>query len=240
MREFISYAVGCMFGRYALEAPGLVLANQGETLDDYLRCVPNSSFPADRDNVLPILDGDWFTDDIVERFHRFLRLTFGDEHFEENRAFIENAIGRDIRSYFLRDFYDDHVRRYKKRPIYWLFSSPGGSFNALIYMHRYRPDTVSVVLNDYLREYRKKLEARIGFQEAQSISASLSPRDRTAALKELDRLRKVVRELNDYEREVLFPLAAQQVKIDLDDGVKVNYAKFGKALKPIAGLNDED
>lgn len=238
MREFISYAVGCMFGRYALEKGGLILANQGETLDDYLRRVPNPSFPADKDNVIPILDDVWFTDDIVERFQRFLRLTFGEENFNENLRFIEEAIGRDIRSYFGRDFYDDHIKRYSKRPIYWLFSSPNGSFNALVYMHRYRPDTVSVVLNDYLREYRNKLTARISYLETLSTSAAASKQDKTSALKELDGLRKIVRELDDYERDVLYPLATKQVKIDLDDGVKVNYNKFGTALKRVTGLSD--
>lgn len=238
VREFISYAVGCMFGRYALEAPGLILANQGEGLEDYLRRVPQPSFPADRDNVIPILDGEWFSDDIVARFQRFLRISFGTEHFEANLRFIEEALGKDLRAYFLRDFYSDHVRRYQKRPIYWLFSSPSGSFNALIYMHRYRPDTVSVVLNDYLREYRSKLEARISALEFESNSATASKGDRTAALREVERLRRIVRELNDYERDVLYPLATRQVKIDLDDGVKVNYRKFGAALKPIAGFDD--
>ncbi|MCK9247209.1 MAG: BREX-1 system adenine-specific DNA-methyltransferase PglX, partial [Anaerolineaceae bacterium] len=152
MRELVSYAVGCMFGRYALDKPGLILANKGETIEDYLKRVPEPSFPADDDNVIPMLDGDWFTDDIAERFRKFLRVAFGEEHYEANLKFVEKALGkngkaRDIRDYFLKDFYSDHVKRYKKRPIYWLFSSPKGSFNALIYMHRYRPDTVSVVLN---------------------------------------------------------------------------------------------
>ncbi|MEQ8673626.1 MAG: BREX-1 system adenine-specific DNA-methyltransferase PglX [Aggregatilineales bacterium] len=238
MREFVSYAVGCMFGRYALEKGGLILANQGETLEDYLRRVPNPSFPADKDNVIPILDDVWFNDDIVERFNRFLTLTFGAENFNENLRFIEEAIGRDIRSYFVRDFYDDHIKRYSKRPIYWLFSSANGSFNALVYMHRYRPDTVSVVLNDYLREFRHKLDAQIAYLDNQSVSAATSKSDKTMALKDLDSLRKIVRELNDYERDVLYPLATRSVKIDLDDGVKVNYPKFGDALKPVKGLSD--
>jgi hypothetical protein len=136
------------------------------------------------DNVIPMLDGDWFADDITERFKAFLKVTFGEAHYAENLAFIEAAIGRDVRSYFLREFYNDHVKTYKKRPIYWLFSSPNGSFNALIYMHRYRPDTASIVLNDYLREFR--------------------------------------------------------IEIDLDEGVKVNYLKFGAALKKIVGLEGKD
>lgn len=243
MREFISYAVGCMFGRYSLDKPGLILANQGETVADYLSAVgrqPSAiSFMPDKDNAIPILDGDWFPDDISERFKRFLRLTFGESHYEENLAFLEKALGRDIQGYFLREFYDDHVKRYQKRPIYWLFSSPKGNFNVLIYMHRYRPDTVSVVLNDYLREFRAKLNGRKTHLQQVSISTAATPRDKTNALKEIDKLDKTLRELADYENDILYPLATQQVQIDLDDGVKVNYNKFGRALKPIAGLSEK-
>jgi hypothetical protein len=252
MREFISYAVGCMFGRYSLDKPGLVLANAGETLDDYLRIVgaevqarSSSSifdlqssirFLPDKDNVLPILDGDWFIDDIVARFGRFLRVTFGEEHYAENLAFIEASLGRDLRSFFVREFYDDHLKRYQRRPIYWLFSSPGGSFNALVYMHRYRPDTVSVVLNDYLREYIAKLAASRADALHNSIRAGASNREKAAALKEAGRLDKVLKELAEYET-VLLELARKQIAIDLDDGVKVNYAKFGPALRRVVGLN---
>ena len=241
MRELISYAVGCMFGRYALEKPGLILANQGETIEDYLKRVPDPSFPADKDNVIPMLDGDWFIDDISERFRKFLRVAFGEEHYEANLTFIEKALGkngkaRDIRNYFLKDFYGDHVKRYKKRPIYWLFSSPKGSFNALIYMHRYRPDTAGVVLNDYLREFRTKLTSQKNHLEAVSISASATQGEKTKALKEIEKLKKMISEMEAYESEVLYPLATEQVEIDLDDGVKVNYPKLGAALKKIPGL----
>jgi len=237
MKEFISYAVGCMFGRYSLDKPGLILANQGETLQNYLAQISEPSYIPDEDNVIPILEGNWFTDDIVERFLVFLRVSFCEEHYEENLQFIEDAIGKDIRKYFLRDFYDDHIKRYKKRPIYWLFSSPKGSFNALIYMHRYRPDTISIILNDYLREFRTKLIARKEHLEQVSISMSASQKEKTSALKELDKLKKMITELNDYEKEVLYPLAAEQIEIDLDDGVKVNYNKFDKALKKVTGLS---
>lgn len=245
MRELVSYAVGCMFGRYALDKPGLILANQGETIEDYLKRVPEPSFPADDDNVIPMLDGDWFTDDIAERFRKFLRVAFGEEHYEANLKFVEKALGkngkaRDIRDYLLKDFYTDHVKRYKKRPIYWLFSSPKGSFNALIYMHRYRPDTVSVVLNDYLREFRTKLTSHKNHLEAVSISASSSQGEKTKALKEIEKITKMIAEMEEYEREVLYPLATEQVEIDLDDGVKVNYPKFGAALKKIVGLDAQE
>jgi len=239
MEEFISYAVGCIFGRYSLDKPGLILANQGETVEDYLKRIPDPTFMPDADNVIPILDGDWFTDDIVDRFCKFLRVTFGEEHYQENLAFIEKAIGKNVRKYFLKDFYADHVKRYKKRPIYWLFSSPKGSFNALIYMHRYTPDTVSIVLNDYLREFRAKLTGRKEHLKQISISGSASSRDKTAALKEIEKLKTVIAELETYETEILYPLATQRIEIDLDDGVKVNYNKFGNALKKIKGLSKE-
>lgn len=242
MRELMSYAVGCMLGRYSLDKPGLILANQGETLADYLALVPQPSFPADDDNVIPVLDGDWFADDITLRFRQFLRVAFGEEHYEDNLAFIEQALNikgkrnYSLRDYFLGEFYADHVKRYKKRPIYWLFSSPKGSFNALIYMHRYRPDTVSVVLK-YLRDYREKLVTEKERQASVSINPATSQGDKTRALKEVDRLAKVLAELEDYERDVLYPLATEQIAIDLDDGVKVNYLKFGAALKKITGLD---
>ena len=246
MRELVSYAVGCMFGRYALDKSGLILANQGESIEDYLKRVPESSFPADDDNVIPMLDGDWFTDDIAERFRKFLRVAFGEEHYVANLQFVEQGLNikgkrnYSIRDYFLSEFYADHVKRYKKRPIYWLFSSPKGSFNALIYMHRYRPDTVSVVLNDYLREFRTKLTSHKNHLEAVSISVSAAQGEKTKALKEIEKITKMITEMEDYEREVLYPLATEQMEIDLNDGVKVNYPKFGVALKKIVGLDAEE
>lgn len=239
--DLISYAVGCMFGRYSLDEPGLILGDQGSTLNHYLAKVPQPTFAPDADNVLPIVDGEWFEDDIVARFRQFLRAAFGEEHFEANLRFVEGALGvKALREYFITragrsKFYDDHVRRYKKRPIYWLFSSPKGSFNTLIYMHRYAPSTVSTVLNEYLREFAAKLEANLQHQERLAAGDG-SPREKAAALKEAERLRKVLVELGEYEHDVLYPLASQQIAIDLDDGVKVNYPKFYPALKKITGL----
>ncbi|MEE6288800.1 BREX-1 system adenine-specific DNA-methyltransferase PglX [Georgenia sp. MJ173] len=222
--DLVSYAVGCMFGRYSLDEPGLILADQGAMLRDFRAKVPSPAFTPDADNVIPIVDGDWFEDDIVERLRQFLRVAFGEQHFEENLRFVTNALGvKNLRDYFVRSFYKDHWQRYKKRPIYWLFSSPKGSFNALIYMHRYTPSTVSTVLA-YLREYVTKLES------------ALQQAERAGNAKEADRLRKVLVELNEYEHDTLFPKASENVVIDLDDGVKANYPKFGAALKKIPGL----
>jgi type II restriction/modification system DNA methylase subunit YeeA len=238
MKEFISYAVGCMFGRYSLDKPGLILANQGEILQDYLNQITQPKFMPDKDNVLPILEGEWFADDIVSRFREFLKVTFGEQYFDENLIFLENAIGRDIRAYFLRDFYGEHVKMYKKRPIYWLFSSPKGSFNALIYMHRYTPDTVSIILNQYLIPYREKLSAKKSHLQVISQNGNASSAEKNRAIKEINQINAVLLELREYEDEILYPLARERVAIDLDDGVKVNYAKFGRALKFISGLSE--
>lgn len=252
--EFVSYAVGCMFGRYSLDEPGLILADQGATLQDYLAKVRSTdstsdgtgatsdvTFIPDADNVIPFVDDGWFEDDVVEQFRKFLKVAFGTEHFEANLRFIEESLGvKTLRDYFITKsgrskFYDDHVQRYKKRPIYWMFSSPKGSFNALIYLHRYTPSTVSTVLNEYLREYENKLQKALERAEV-AAAGGTSAKDQ----KEADRLRKVLAELRDYEHDVLYPLATQQVKIDLDDGVKVNYPKFYPAVKKIAGLEASD
>jgi type II restriction/modification system DNA methylase subunit YeeA len=240
--QFISYAVGCMFGRYSLDKDGLILANQGETLEDYLSVIATEgkqspTFLPDEDNIIPILDDEWFEDDIVSRFKEFLRVTFGKENLEKNLAFLESAIGKDIRKYFGKDFYTDHIQRYKKRPIYWMFSSPNGSFNVLIYMHRYTPDTLSKILNDYLNQYREKLRARVEHLDQVMISGSST--EQTKAAKEKDKIRAVLLELQEYERDILYPLATERITIDLDEGVLVNYNKFGKAIKEVAGLNDK-
>jgi type II restriction/modification system DNA methylase subunit YeeA len=240
VRDLVSYAVGCMFGRYSLDQPGLILGDQGATLQDYLMTVSSPSFLPDADNVIPVVDDGWFADDIVERFRQLLRAAFGTEHFEENLHFVEESLGvKTLRDYFITrtgksKFYDEHVQRYRKRPIYWMFSSPEGSFNALIYMHRYNPSTVSTVLNEYLREYRAKLE--VALINVEQAAATGSSKDQ----KEADRLRRVLAELRDYEHDVLYPLATQQLTMDLDDGVKANYPKFYPALKKIAGLEEAE
>jgi hypothetical protein len=247
MREFISYAVGCMLGRYSLDKPGLILANQGETADDYRQQIPEPSFAPDEDNVIPLLDGDWFEDDITERFKVFLKVTFGTEHYEENLKFLEDALYPDnltakkrktIREYFLKDFYNHHIKLYKKRPIYWLFSSPKGTFNALIYMHRYRPDTVGTVLH-YLRDFRDKLTHHADHQQMLADSASASKSEKTQAIKDVAAIKKQLKELEDYEK-TLFEVAARKIDIDLDDGVKHNYLLFGSVLRKIPGLDAKE
>ena len=240
MAEFLHYAVGCMFGRYGLDAPGLILANQGDTLAEYLAKVPEPSFMPDADNVIPMLDRDWFGDDITERFRKFLRVTFGEERFQENLAFIEEALGKDIRRWFTKDFFDYHVRRYKKRPIYWLFTSPKGTFNALIYMHRYTESTISTVLTEYVRPLRDKLEAHRKDLDRIVIDPDASVAERRSAEKEAPEITKQIAELEAWERDTLLPMAQRRIAIDLDDGVKANYPKFAGALKAIKGLDESD
>lgn len=244
MAQFVSYAVGCMFGRYSLDKQGIMLANQDETLQDYLASVASErslseaeAYLPDDDNIIPVLDDEWFEDDIVGRFKEFLKVTFGTANFERNLAFVEESLGKDIRKYFVKDFYADHIKRYKKRPIYWMFSSGNGSFNVLIYMHRYTPDTLNKILNGYLVEYREKLNNRI--ESLNHIIVSGSSAEQTKAAKEKDKIKKTLLELKEYEREILYPLATERINIDLDDGVLVNYNKFGAAIKEISGLNDK-
>lgn len=239
--QFVSYAVGCMFGRYSLDKEGLILANQGETLKDYLIKVSKQkeelSFIPDEDNVIPVLDDEWFEDDIVARFHSFLKASFGEKEFQKNLAFVEECLGKDIRKYFVKDFYKDHIKRYKKRPIYWMFSSSKGYFNVLIYMHRYTQDTLSTILNGYLREFIGKLELQRKQHEHTVVNGS--PAEQNRAQREIDKIDDMLADCRKYESEILYPLAGERISIDLDDGVLVNYNKFGAAIAPVDGLNDK-
>ena len=229
VRELISYAVGCMFGRYSLNKPGLILASQGETLDDFHAQIPNPSFEPDVDNVIPVTETDCFEDDIVTRFRRFLSVVFGKENLAANIAYIEQVLGKSIRKYFVNDFYNDHVKMYSNRPIYWQYSSQTnnkGSFKALVYLHRYTPKTTNVVLN-YLRDYANKIA---------DIADNLEHSDRAADKKQAAKLRKAILECKDYEDQTLYPLATRNLEIDLDDGVLVNYLRMGKALRAIPSI----
>ena len=239
MAAFLSYSVGCMMGRYSLDEPGLILADAGDTVENYLTKVGKPldeiQFPPDEDSIIPVLDGEWFEDDIVARTREFLRVTFGEDTLNENLRFIEDSLGKPLRKYFLTDFYKDHLQRYKKRPIYWLFQSPKKGFNALIYLHRYTPDSLNLLLNDYLRDYLKKIETRLQHLDHTQATSTVT-REKTAARKEADKLRKTQKECQDWERDTLLPLAQQRITIDLDDGVKSNYPKFTGAVAKVAGL----
>lgn len=238
--SLISYAVGCMFGRYSLDVDGLVLADQGATVDDYLAKMPNSdhvTFMPDSDNVLPITDDEYFDDDIVRYFIDFVRTVYGEETLEQNLAFIAKALGGKgasrevIRTYFLKDFFKDHCQTYKKRPIYWLFDSgKKNGFKCLVYMHRYQPDLLARIRTDYVHEQQERYRAQIGYANDALVSAERGERVRLD--KRIKKLNDQLKETIAYE-EKLHHLADQMIKIDLDDGVKVNYAKFQDVLAKI-------
>lgn len=201
IKEFVSYSVGCMFGRYSLDKPGLVLANQGEKIGDYLNQVPEPSFMPDADNIIPILEDEYFEDDIVDRFKEFLKVALGKEQLSENLDFIAEALGGNgkksseavIREYFLKSFYKDHLKMYKKRPIYWLFTSgKGRAFNALVYMHRYNREMLAKMRTDYLLELEGKLDAK----------KEMIKSDMGKDAQEKVRLKKMIAELMAYD-EVL-------------------------------------
>ncbi len=240
MAQFISYAVGCMFGRYSLDSEGLILANQGETLEDYFQKIGKEEkelrFLPDSDNVIPILEEEWFDDDIVNRAKIFIRSIWGDDVYNKNIQFVEDSLGSDLRKYFIKNFYTDHVKRYKKRPIYWMFSSPKGNFNVLIYMHRYTPDTLNFILNSYLRPFMEKV--RNDMQQQEDIIITGSAAEIGTARRRQDKLKDILKDCEAYEYDILYPLAGERIAINLDDGVLVNYNKFGKAIAPVLGLND--
>lgn len=225
VKSLLSYAVGCMFGRYSLDMAGLVFAGGTFDMSNY------TAFQPDEDNVLPVTDEDYFYDDIVGRFVEWMKAAFGKENLEENLAFIADALGtngtgsRDsIRTYFLKDFYKDHVRTYKKRPIYWLYDSGRkNGFKALIYMHRYDADTTGRVRIDYLHRMERTYETEIQ-RMTSDIDHDDNAREIAKATKRRDKLQKQLKECQEYDEQISAPALAR-INIDLDDGVKVNYEK---------------
>jgi hypothetical protein len=240
MAAFLSYAVGCMMGRYSLDHPGLILANAGDSMREFLAKVSlpqeNLTFVPSEDGIIAVLDGEWFEYDIVARTREFLRATFGDATLRDNIRFVEESLGKDLRKYFVNDFYKDHLQSYKKRPIYWMVQSPRKSFSVLVYLHRYTRDTMNLVLNRYLREYEVKLRNRLERLTQILADANTSTRDKTAARKESDKLIKALHDCEEWERQTVLPLAQARIELDLDEGVKTNYLKLGEALAPIPGL----
>lgn len=226
IRSFISYAVGCMLGRYSLDVEGLIYAGGEWDNSKY------ESFIPDVDNCIPITDEEYFSDDIVGRFVEFVKTVYGQDVLEENLDFIAKALGNKgdtsrevIRNYFLKDFYTDHLKVYQKRPIYWLFDSgKQNGFKALIYMHRYNADTVGRVRTDYLHKAQKYVETAI--QSAQyTIDNASSASEKSKATKAVTKYTKQLAEMKIYD-EAIAHIANQRIEIDLDDGVKVNYEKF--------------
>jgi len=238
IKQFISYAVGVMFGRYSLDHKGLHIANMGESIEDAnLKFnIQNPTFEAGDDNVIPVLEDDYFKDDIASRFIQFVKVTFGEENLSQNLRFIENALGTTIRKYFLKGFYEDHIKRYKKRPIYWMVSSPKKGFMSLIYMHRYKLDIFARVRNSYLTEYLSKLEAHKETLSLTTSSDTASNADKKSAHKKIKNIDAKLKEIIEFDRDKMMHFAQNQIEIDLDDGVKVNYCKFKDILYPITGL----
>lgn len=240
IQQLISYAIGCIFGRYSLDKEGLILGNQGESIEDYFSKTEKPKeqlqFIPDADNVIPVLEEEWFDDDIVNRVKEFIRSVWGEKSFQENIQYIEEILGKDLRKYLTKDFYKDHIKRYKKRPIYWQFSSPKGHFNVLIYMHRYTQDTLNQILNEYLRSFITKVENDLARQEDIVVTGTATEQGK--ARKRQDKLKEILLDCKAYERDILFPLAGERIAINLDDGVLVNYNKFGKTIAPVTGLND--
>ena len=231
IRSFISYAVGCMFGRYSLDADGLAYAGGEWDNSKY------STFAADKDNIIPISDDEYFEDDIVGRFVKFVEVVYGKDTLDENLKFIADALGgkgqpKDvIRNYFLNDFYSDHCKIYQKRPIYWLFDSgKKNGFKALIYMHRYQPDTIARIRTDYVHEQQARYRTAIADLETRIANASTG--ERVKLNKQLKTLNDQAVEIHEYE-EKIHHLADQMISIDLDDGVKKNYAIFQDVLAKI-------
>ncbi len=231
IRSFISYAVGCMFGRYSLDVDGLAYAGGEWDASKY------ASFAADKDNIIPICDDEYFEDDIVGLFVEFVKTVYGADTLDENLKFISDALGgkgqpKDvIRNYFLSDFYSDHCKIYQKRPIYWLFDSgKKNGFKALIYMHRYQPDTIARIRTDYVHEQQARYRTAIADLEQRIANASTG--ERVKLNKKLTTLQAQDTEIRTYE-EKIHHLADQMISIDLDDGVKKNYAIFQDVLAKI-------
>ena len=231
IKSFISYAVGCMFGRYSLDIDGLVYAGGEWDASKY------STFKADEDNIIPISDDEYFEDDIVGRFVKFVEVVYGVDALQENLKFIADALGgkgqpKDvIRNYFMNDFYKDHCKTYQKRPIYWMFDSgKKNGFKCLIYMHRYQPDTIARIRTDYVHEQQARYRTAIADLETRIANASTS--ERVKLNKQLKTLKDQAAETHAYE-EKIHHLADQMISIELDDGVKKNYAIFQDVLAKI-------
>ena len=246
IKRLISYAIGCMMGRYSLDKPGLIYAHSGNKGFDPSQY---QTFPADDDGIIPMMETDWFPDDASNRLVEFISVAWPKEHLEENLTFIADSLGpnrneqpRDtIRRYLATGFYKHHLSMYKRRPIYWLFSSgKQRAFQCLVYLHRYHEGTLSRMRTEYVIPLQGKIASRLD-QLADDIAAASSTAHRKRLEKERDTLRKQHTELQAFD-EQLRHYADQRISLDLDDGVKVNYGKFGDLLaevKAVTGGTEE-
>ena len=241
IKSLISYAVGCMFGRYSLDVDGLAYAGGEWDSSKYKTFIPDS------DNCIPITDTRYFEDDIVSRFAEFIKVVYGADTLEENLDFIANALGSKgnssreiIRNYFLNDFFKDHCKIYQKRPIYWLFDSgKQNGFKALIYIHRYNADTIGNLRVEYLHKVQRIYESEIN-REQDAIEHTTNAREKKLSENRMEKLQKQLKETKEYDTKIGH-LALSRIEIDLDDGVKVNYDKVqtgrnGKKLDVLAKI----
>lgn len=254
IKQFLSYAVGCIMGRYSIDKAGLIMANSDDILenknseilikdrDGNIRHeIKNPRFFPEEFGIIPVTSENVFENDIVTKVFEFIKALYGEENFEENIKFICEVLGKKesdsyddvLRNYFIKDFYTDHLQRYQKRPIYWLMNSgKKNGFSALIYLHRYEDMTVARIRTEYLIPYQEKMENLRNYYEKITEDKDTAPKDKKAAEKKLKELYAVLKELQEYGNEVKH-ISELKISLDLDDGVKVNYEKFGKILKKI-------
>ena len=251
IKQFLSYAIGCIMGRYSINKPGLIIANSDDILelsknkfivkstDGEIREEVESKFLPNEFGIIPITSEKDFSNDIVEKLKEFIKIIYGEESLKDNLNFIAEALGNKdnkpseeiIRTYFLKDFYSDHLQRYQKRPIYWLMNSgKKNAFSCLFYMHRYEPLTVARVRADYLIPYQEMLENKRKFIERQLSDDDISAKEKKNIEKQLKELDTLLKELREYANEVKH-IAEQKIALDLDDGVNVNYERLGAILK---------
>lgn len=252
IKQLISYLVGCYMGRYSIDKPGLIIASQHQdltTLGVKVEGVENEAegrIEIDDDGMVPILAGEYFPDDMTVRIEQAIKLIFGEENFQANLRYIDEKLGKPLREYLFKDFFNDHIdgKMYQKRPIYWMFSSKMGDkrkkgyFKALVYMHRIESDTLSKLHADYVVPYISKIEQQHIEAEDLSLRDDLSQAQRNRARKSAEEYADQIRELKDFE-QVLVQMASQRLSIDLDDGVRVNYPKFYPLVETIKGLDKE-
>ncbi|AVQ27161.1 BREX-1 system adenine-specific DNA-methyltransferase PglX [Fusobacterium ulcerans] len=254
VKQFLSYTIGCIMGRYSIDKPGLIIANSDDNLiiegnkvvikgtDGEIRHeIEESRFFADVYGIIPVTEEEVFENDIVKKVIEFVKILYGEKNLKKNLEFIAEALGKKkdetaeevLRKYFIKDFYDDHLQRYKKRPIYWMLNSgKKNSFSCLVYLHRYEENTIARMRTDYLTPYQEIIENQRSYYEKIVIDGKTIPKDKKIAEKKLKELENNLKELREYANEVKH-IAEQKIVLDLDDGVKVNYEKFGKILRKI-------
>lgn len=248
IKQFLSYLVGCLMGRYSIDKPGLIIASQGQKVADLN--LPAHTIEIDDDGIIPIIqEEDFFADDMTQRIEAAIKKLFGEQHFYDNIKYITKALGQNIRDYLYKNYYADHQQLYSvkgaKRPIYWLFSSQMGDkkkkgyFKALIYMHRLEADSLSKLHADYVHPYLQKISHQLIEAEDNATRDDLNQAQHNKAVKLAEELRDKVREVKAFET-TLVEMASARITIDLDDGVKANYPKFYPLVEPIKGLEESE